>query len=232
MDAVDQAIRVGELVSRAGERKYYRFRGAPFYGGIATADCVGCNLTCIFCWSWNIVTRAEEKGSFYSPKSVAEKLKAIARRKGYRQVRISGNEPTLNRDHLLGVLETLPTKYRFILETNGILLGDDPAYCRDLSRFANLHVRVSFKGCCPADFQRLTGTAAHGFNLQLRSLENLSREGVNCHAAVMADFSTKESFANFCRRLAEIDPSFRFPEIEELLRYPAVEERLKRLFRR
>ncbi|MEM4889814.1 MAG: molybdenum cofactor biosynthesis protein MoaA, partial [Thermosphaera sp.] len=34
------------------ERRYYRFRGGRWYGGIATGDVVGCNLRCKFCWSW------------------------------------------------------------------------------------------------------------------------------------------------------------------------------------
>jgi uncharacterized Fe-S cluster-containing radical SAM superfamily protein len=47
-------LKLGEAVQahvvREDERKYYRFRGGKWYGGIATADCVGCNLRCVFCW--------------------------------------------------------------------------------------------------------------------------------------------------------------------------------------
>jgi hypothetical protein len=78
------------IVCKNNQRKYYRFRASRFYGGIATADCVGCCLRCVFCWSWNIAANPEECGRFYSPEDVAGKLIAIAKKKKLRQLRISG----------------------------------------------------------------------------------------------------------------------------------------------
>jgi uncharacterized Fe-S cluster-containing radical SAM superfamily protein len=49
IDPLVMAEKIGSIVSAAEKRKYYRFRPAPFYGGIATADCVGCCLKCLFC---------------------------------------------------------------------------------------------------------------------------------------------------------------------------------------
>jgi uncharacterized Fe-S cluster-containing radical SAM superfamily protein len=40
IDPFVMAERLGKIVSSGEKRKYYRFRPAPFYGGIATADCV------------------------------------------------------------------------------------------------------------------------------------------------------------------------------------------------
>ena len=40
IDPVELAERMRQMVSSGEKRKYYRFRPAPFYGGIATADCV------------------------------------------------------------------------------------------------------------------------------------------------------------------------------------------------
>jgi len=54
-DPLVWAGQIGEIVSSGQKRKYYRFRPAPFYGGIGTADCVGCCLKCLFCWSWHIL---------------------------------------------------------------------------------------------------------------------------------------------------------------------------------
>ena len=61
MDALKTAETIAKIVSKGRNRKYYRFRQAPFYGGVATADCVGCCLKCIFCWSWNIINRLKRK---------------------------------------------------------------------------------------------------------------------------------------------------------------------------
>ena len=97
IDPLELAERVRQVVSSGEKRKYYRFRPAPFYGGIATADCVGCRLKCLFCWSWNIIIQPEKVSRFYSPQEVAKNLLSIAKKKGFSQVRISGNEPNCRR---------------------------------------------------------------------------------------------------------------------------------------
>lgn len=228
MDALKQAQKVSALVSQGKKRKYYRFRWAPFYGGIATADCVGCCLKCVFCWSWKVMTHPEHSGKFYNPEHVANQLIKIARKKKCALMRISGNEPTLHPEHLLGVLSAIPSEFQFILETNGILLGHDQNYCRDLARFPNLHIRVSIKGCTPQDFQRLTGMDVNGFDLQIKALENLLVHGVHCSPAVMGCFSNPQARDQLNRLLKSIHPQFRFFEEEELILYPAVEERLRK----
>src|SRR4030042_7062961 len=114
-DPIKRAEELHLVVSRGDHRKYYRFRPAPFYGGIATADCVGCFLKCLFCWSWHVIVQPEKIGRFYSPEEVAQNLLSISRKKGFQQVRISGNEPTLHRSHLLQVLQLIPQEIRFIL---------------------------------------------------------------------------------------------------------------------
>ena len=222
------AERLGKIVSSGEKRKYYRFRPAPFYGGIATADCVGCCLKCLFCWSWNIIVQPEKVGRFYSPQEVARNLLFILRKKGLSQVRISGNEPTLHRSHLLQVLQVIPKEIHFILETNGILIGDDPSYAKDLSRFPNLYVRVSLKGACPEEFSHLTGTRPEGFTLQLKALENLLEEGVDCFPAVMANFSSPGEIKQLRQILKEIRPDFADFEEEELILYPFVMDHLQR----
>lgn len=218
-----------KTVCKNARRKYYRFRPSRFYGGIATADCVGCCLRCAFCWSWNVVTRAEECGNFYTPEEVARRLIGIAKKKRLRQLRISGNEPTICREHLIKVLEFIPESYLFILETNGILIGYDPTYAEELSRFSHLYVRVSLKGTCDEEFSKLTGADALGFQLQLKALEHLSNYGVHVHPACMVSFSPPENIQALSMRLKEIEPVFEDFEVEELILYPSVEERLKKL---
>ncbi len=217
------------IVCKNNQRKYYRFRSSRFYGGISTADCVGCCLRCIFCWSWNIVAKPSECGSFFSPEEVAGKLIAIAKKKNLRQLRISGNEPTICREHLIKVLELIPEDYLFILETNGILIGNDITYAEELSRFPNLYVRVSFKGTCEEEFSRLTGAIPEGFQLQLKALEHLVKYKVTVHPACMISFSPPENIAILRKRLKAINPAFENFEVEELILYPSVEKRLKKL---
>ncbi len=228
-DPLNTAETTKQIVCSGDRRKYYRFRPAQFYGGIATADCVGCNLRCVFCWSWNVTTRPEICGSLYTPQDVAKRLTGIAQRKKLKKLRISGNEPTICREHLIKVLELIPQEYLFILETNGILIGSDETYARDLARFTNLHIRVSLKGACEEEFSRLTGAVPGAFELQLRALEYLAKHGADVHPACMVSFSAEDRIEDLRRRLAAIRPAFESFEEEELILYPAVEERLGKM---
>jgi len=225
---VKRAKDVAKLVCKDDLRKYRRFRPARFYGGIATADCVGCCLRCLFCWSWREIVNPEAYGHFHSPQKVAGTLTGIARKKGFRQIRISGNEPTLAREHLIKVLELVPRDLLFILETNGILIGHDKTYADDLARYENVYVRVSLKGCNVKEFSILTGAEPEGFILQLQALENLARVDVNVHPAVMVSFSPLVSIKALKRRIGRIDKGFEDFEIEELVLYGDIEKRLKR----
>lgn len=148
----------------------------------------------------------------------------LARRKGFRRLRISGNEPTLARDHLIRVLEQIPFGYKFVLETNGILIGDDLSYARELSRFPFLCVRVSLKGTNEEEFSRLTGADPRAFLLQIKALENLIEAGARAYPAVMVSFSPPENIGSLRERLA--DAGVDEMEFEEPVFYGEVEKRL------
>lgn len=225
---LEMATRTKEIVCKGDERKYYRFRPARFYGGISTADCVGCCLRCIFCWSWDMVVSPAVSGQFYPPEEVARRLIRIASKKRYHQLRISGNEPTLCREHLIKVLELIPKEYLFILETNGILIGADEHYAEELSRFSNLHVRVSLKGTCEDEFSRLTGALHEGFQLQLKALEYLMKYNVKAHPSCMVSFSPPEHIRALRKRLKAMNSVFENFEVEELMLYPEVVNRLRK----
>jgi uncharacterized Fe-S cluster-containing radical SAM superfamily protein len=219
------AEEIEKIVAKDTLRKYYRVaRPGQWYGGIATSDCVGCNLKCIFCWGANPRDNPESTGKFYSPEQIFEKLTACAKKFGYSQLRVSGNEPTISKTHLLKLLELVEqTSYSFILETNGILI--DKAYANQLAKFKNLHVRVSLKGTNEQEFARLTGANPEGFELQLEALKNLVDANVECHPAVMLSFSPKENFLKLLDRLKEIDASLEVEE-EYVFLYPRVVKQL------
>jgi len=228
LNPVEVANQIEKVVSKDLKRKYYRFRSAKFYGGIATADCIGCNLSCIFCWSNRYNMIPEKYGSFCSPEAVAENLIAIAKRKNYHQCRISGGEPTINWQHLIKVLDQLSKSgLSLILETNGILIGSNEEYAKQLSNYKDfVHVRVSLKGTSQEEFSKLTGAIPDFFEIQIQSLKNLLRANVPCHPAVMVSFSNPESIGRLRDRLESINQGFYDFEDETLILYDNVKKRL------
>jgi uncharacterized Fe-S cluster-containing radical SAM superfamily protein len=224
-DPIELSKKIEKIVVENNLKKYYRFRPTGFYGGIATADTVGCNLRCKFCWSSNSVLNARNTGEFYSSEEVADTLQSIADKKGYRQLRISGGEPTIGKQHLIDVLENIKTKYLFILETNGILLGYDKKYIEDLSVFENLHVRVCLKGADSEEFSLFTG-AEKGFEYQLKALQYLRDKQMNFNIALVS--AHKEKKQHFFQRLVEMDLDKVMIEEEEIKLYPMVRKRLQK----
>jgi uncharacterized Fe-S cluster-containing radical SAM superfamily protein len=223
-EPIDLAKKIEKIVIKNNEKKYYRFRPTGFYGGIATADTVGCNLRCKFCWSSNSVWNPTNTGKFYTPENVAEKLLKISELKGYSQVRISGGEPTIGRKHLINLLENIESNLVFILETNGILLGSSSTYIEELSKFRNLHIRVCIKGINPEEFSLLTG-AESGFKYQIKSLEYLKDSKISFNIALV---SIKRDRQDFYNKLKELNLGNLMLEEEKIKIYPSVRNRLNK----
>lgn len=227
-DPLELAEQIRPSVTRGIERKYYRLgRTGMWYGGIATADCLGCSLKCIFCWSGKPRDNPEKMGHFHGPEEVYERLASSARRRGFSQMRVSGNEPTLAPEHLTGLLELVEgSGFRFILETNGLHIDKD--FAKSLSTFDCLHVRVSLKGTNADEFHTLTGARGEAFDLQLDALNNLVSNGVSCHAAVMSSFSSAGNLLQLEERVQKIHRGLAEAlEEETLILYPHVVKRLR-----
>jgi uncharacterized Fe-S cluster-containing radical SAM superfamily protein len=127
-------------------------------------------------------------GQFYTPDQVAEQLMANARKRRVGKLRISGGEPTLGKDHLLGVLDRVDRRgFTFILETNGIPLGYDPDYARALAEYQDIHVRVSLKAGNADGFQARTGARGEYWELPFQAVERLMAAGASFHVAAMTD---------------------------------------------
>lgn len=232
-DSVARHEAIEKIVTRTAdktqERKYWRFRFDRWYGGIVTADAVGCGLLCKFCWvSDTVMLKPADVGTFYNAERVAHILTEMAGKRDLQQIRVSGGEPTIGKKHLLELLEHLSGQnLLFILETNGLLIGNDQGYAEELSNYPFVHVRVSLKGCSEEEFADLTGAKPEGFLLQLKALENLAKSGVECHPAVMISFSPKKSLEDLLKRIQEIDPKLvKEVEMEELILYPSVQRKI------
>ena len=228
-DPIQKARDIEDIVTQDLKRKYYRVsRPGRWYGGIASADCCGCNLRCVFCWSDKPRENPEKYGELCTPDQVAERIIRCARDHNYKLVRISGNEPTIAKAHLLKVISLInKTKLLFILETNGTLLDED--FVQELAKFRNLHVRVSLKGTNPDEFSMLTGALPDTFDRILGNLSLLIEYKVDFNLAVMLSFSPDRNVVQLEEKLKQIssDVLKNFEE-EYVFLYPHVVGRMKR----
>ncbi|MEM3552630.1 MAG: radical SAM protein, partial [Candidatus Bathyarchaeia archaeon] len=228
------------------ERKYTDFYSVPVYGGIATGYAVGCCLRCVYCWSNWSRDFPEKFGEFYSPNKAVENLfKAAEKGINYsnywrrltpkvRKLRLSGCEPTIGKNHLLALLKLVnASKYPlFILETNGLLIGADKNYAKQLAEFKNkLYVRVSFKAATPKGFTQRTGAIGEYYELPFKALNYLLNEGVYAKAAAMTDprIMPKEERKILIEKLEEIDPKANYKETLEEEVIDAYDTTVKRL---
>ena len=202
-----------KYICRNSSKKYYRFRNTVFYGGCATADCLGCNLRCAYCWAQKKVWTPGKFGKLYTPREVSEKLIKM----NSSLVRVSGGEPTICKKHLLELISLFPENKLFILETNGILLNED--YIEELSNFKNIYVRVSLKGVDEKTFEQITGADGKFFKNQLNALELLKKYGIKYKAAILVDLFTENQIKNLGI------PNL---EYETLIKYPFVMKRLRK----
>ena len=76
-----------------------------------------------------------------SPKRLS--LAANARKYGHKTISAPASEGTLDRQYLYELLDLVEqSEFVYILETNGMTLGDDQAFTQSLAKYKNLHVRV------------------------------------------------------------------------------------------
>ena len=80
LDPIQRSKEVESLVMQGDKRRYHRFRFAKFYGGIVTADAVGCNLLCAYCWNYSRNLNHTNAGDFYSPIEVVKSFRPFLRR--------------------------------------------------------------------------------------------------------------------------------------------------------
>lgn len=206
-DPLKLYVETEKIVCRDDSRKYTGFYCTGVYGGISTGYLVGCLLRCVFCWvDWSR-DFPEEVGEFFSAEQVFEKLVKNAKKRKVSKLRISGGEPTLGKGHLLSLLNLVnTTDFLFILETNGVILGQDKDFAEALRKYKNIHVRVSLKAGMPEGFQARTGAKGEFYGLPYRAIARLREAGVSFHVASMSDprLMSEDERKAMIRKLAEV----------------------------
>ncbi len=190
-DPIKRSHEVEQIVMQGDKRRYYRFRYAKFYGGIATADAIGCNLLCAYCWNYAKNENPEGKGKFYAPYEVSEELIKIASKHKYCNFRISGCEPFLgvaSKDHIFEVIRLVQRECdgHFVIETNGVMIGAHPEYLDEVPE--HVRFRIALKGHDGQTFEKVTGANRIGLDLQMKAIQALRDHRLGCRVATMPEF--------------------------------------------
>ena len=219
-----------EAVVVDGARRKYVQLGRPlrFYGGTTSATEVGCNLRCKFCFSDKPVWKPKKTGRFYTPQQVFDGLAKSARKYGHKIISASASEGTIGREHLMQLLDLVEeSEFVYVLETNGMILGNDPEYAQALAKYKKLHVRVSIKGDNPKLYNELTGAHPNSYELPYKALSHLINSGVSCNACLMSSFSDEEGIKRVKGKLIDVHPGIlKSLEIEKITMFPKVAMRL------
>jgi uncharacterized Fe-S cluster-containing radical SAM superfamily protein len=228
-DPIVLAAATEKVVVDGARRKYVQLgRPLRFYGGTTSATEVGCNLRCKFCFSDKPVWKPKKTGKFYSPQEVFDGLAKSARKHGHKIISASASEGTIGRQHLMQLLDLVEdSEFVYVLETNGMILGNDPEYANALSKYNSLHVRVSIKGDNPEQYHELTGADPDSYELPYVAIQSLIAANVSCNACLMASFSDDDGIQRVKKKLYDIHPGIlKSLEIENITLFPKVAQRL------
>ena len=230
-DPIKLAKQTEDIVIKGNMRKYANLaRPLRFYGGVTSATEVGYNLRCKFCFSDDPVRKPKTTGKFYTPKQVFDALVKAANKYGHKLISASASEGTLGRQHLFELLDLVDqSDFIYILETNGMTIGADPLFAKQLSRYKNLHVRVSIKGTNEEEYYNLTSANKLSYDLPFKALQYLIENNVSCNACASISFSNKEGLKDLENRLSRIRPGIlKSLEKEYITMFPKVAQRLKK----
>lgn len=222
-DPIELSKKTESIVIRGNKRKYLRFGTTPDYGtGVATAYGLGCNLRCVFCWANETRDNLDLGKDFYSPEEVFAHLSEIIRRNPkIDKMRISNCETTIGKDHLLEIAELMEKSDHkmFIIETNGIIPGNDESYIKELVKFKKSFIRVSLRAGTSEEFCRKTGAVPEAFMLPFHAIRKLHEYKANYGVSAMSldpRFMGPLERISLITRLGEIDPSIVLKMQEEV----------------
>jgi uncharacterized Fe-S cluster-containing radical SAM superfamily protein len=190
----------------------------------AEANSIGCNLRCFWCWTDYKRDFPEPiREPFLSPEDVIQYIK-----KGFRRqpkeyvVGITGGEITIGKSHLCSVLELLenePNVLEVELYTNGILLGNDKGYVKDLASFPKCKFRIGLKAGTGRVFEKRCGAEGRFYDSTFKAIKYCLDEGKTPLIGAMTDLritSRKQRKIMFekCQKLGitpyeeRVDPYF------------------------
>jgi uncharacterized Fe-S cluster-containing radical SAM superfamily protein/putative sterol carrier protein len=142
---------------------------------------------------------------FYSPEEVIERLVSnenskkmdeIAMFDGvkpkiskYKYIDVGYAEITIGREHLLGLCKAAAkTDYKFVVETNGFLIGYESDYAQALAPYKdNILVRVGVKAGTSSMMEKLVGIKGSSVEYTFKGIENLCNVGIQPDVAIMYD---------------------------------------------
>ncbi len=150
-------------------------------------DIKGCNLNCKYCWGWKMRYMSEDIKK--SPEEVLRDLECrfnevmrdrVVLKKGYRigVIRITGNEPSLQWDHVVEVLRLINSsklrECKVIIETNGVAFGMGKVNYMGLDELeVEIDIDVSFKGVNYDQFEWLSSVRREFFRYQIEGFVRL-----------------------------------------------------------
>lgn len=224
-DMLEKAKETEGIVCSDNQRKYFRFRYQSQWWSPCVADASGCCLSCAYCW--NVNRNKTLPGTFRSPEYVAKKLNSMPDKHredwNRRYMRTGGCEPVLGEkslSHLIEVLKLLECE-KFLLETNGMMLGHDLSFFDRLEPFKDiLLVRITAKAHNPERFEKITGVYQKYFWNPIKAIHEAGARGFDCELAYMPDFCDGAELRKISKWRGEYDT-------ERLSLYPPTVRSLK-----
>lgn len=147
-------------------------------------DVKGCNFNCRLCWGYKL--RYEAPPIVKSVEEVIRDIKCryeavkFLERRGFGMfaLRFTGNEPSLQWDHVIDVVKEaarLGIFKKAIIETNGVLFAENPELAKRLDEVRGIRVDidVSFKGVNPRQFRYIADMPEEYFYKQIEGFVNL-----------------------------------------------------------
>ena len=234
MDVFSEIKKLELTVNNGGSRLCHKYRISKYYGGVATVDVVGCYLDCAYCWvpEFKRINDDIQKNlhsfDLLSPVETAKILIELATKNKLKTVRLSGGEPTLNKDHLLGTIEIVTRNgLNFVLETNGI--NSDEGFVEALAKYQmNTYVYYSIKGVSANHFKLLTNKSEDLWNIQLNNICLYAKYGFRVGINTMMNYITEHDFISFLNKLEQLNPYLPMCiDTKETSTFPHVFKRLK-----